>query len=488
MRPHRRLPSIALATAAVALFAADAAAGEPPPAPAAPAPAVADKGPEVRLEFEKYTLDNGLEVVLHRDPAAPQIAVNVWYHVGGGDETPGKSGFAHLFEHMMFQGTKHTGSDVHFPILEEIGATSINGSTTTDRTNYYQTVPRHHLETALWLESDRMGYLLDALTEESFRNQVDVVRNERRQRYDNQPYGMARFAVGRALYAEGHPYRHLVIGLHEDLEGASLDDVRAFFRTWYVPSNATLVLAGDLDVAQAKALVEKWFGGFPKLPKPERRTVATPPPAETRTVEVPDAFAQLEQIQRTWIGPPNLAEGSFELAAAFDVLGSSGWGRLYKRLVVEESLCSVVWAGISGRRHASELIAIARLKPGADRARVEAIMDEEIARLIAEPVSDAELRRVVVTTESELIWGLEGLSERADQLQWFNHYTGDPGYATRYLERLRAVTPASVQAAAAEWLSKPYAQVVTVPAAPPAPPKASDPSEAPSAPSKGDDQ
>ncbi len=238
------------------------------------------EAPRVNLEFDKYVLENGLEVVLHRDTAAPDVAVNLWYHVGSGDEVLGKSGFAHLFEHMMFQGTKHTGEDVHFKTLEEIGASSINGSTTTDRTNYFQTVPRHHVETALWLESDRMGYLLDLLTEESFRNQVDVVRNERRQRYDNRAYGRARFALARTLYPEGHPYRYMTIGRHEDLENASLEDVRAFFRQWYVPSNATLVIAGDFEIADMKALVTKWFGTFPTLPRPTPGKAAPPAIAE----------------------------------------------------------------------------------------------------------------------------------------------------------------------------------------------------------------
>ena len=191
----------------------------------AQAPAVLD------IPFEKYTLGNGLEVILHRDVTAPITVVNVWYHVGSGDESPGKSGFAHLFEHMMFQGTKHTGTDVHFPILQQIGASSVNGTTNPNRTNYFETVPAHQIETALWLESDRMGFLLDSLTEESFRNQVDVVRNERRQRYDDVPYGKARFAVAASLYPEGHPYRYLTIGRHEDLVNAGLVDVQGFFKT-----------------------------------------------------------------------------------------------------------------------------------------------------------------------------------------------------------------------------------------------------------------
>ncbi len=420
----------------------------------------------VALAFEKYELGNGLEVILHVDRTAPIITVNVWYHVGSGDEVAGRSGFAHLFEHMMFQGTKHTGNDVHFPILQEIGASGINGTTNSYRTNYFETVPAHQIETALWLESDRMGFLLDALTEESFKNQVDVVRNERRQRYDNVAYGAARFEVAKALYPEGHPYRYLTIGLHEDLDNASLEDVQAFFRTWYVPANATLTIAGDFEVADMKALVEKWFGSLPGGPEPARREVATPPPAKKISSELSDRFAKLEQIQRTWIGPRALADESYPLEVLMTVLTAEGWGRLSRRLVIEEPLCTSVWAYHDGRGHAGEIVIGAQLKPGTARRRVLAVIDEEIARLSREPVSEAELARVVIGTEAGFVRGLEHIARRADQLQFFNHFTGDPGYMNTYLDKLRAVTPEAVMAAARDWLGKPFSEVVTVPAAP----------------------
>ncbi len=193
------------------------------------------KFPDPRITFKKYTLPNGLEVILHQDKTVPLVAVDVWYHVGSGDEVPGKSGFAHLFEHMMFQGTKNTGEDQHFQILQQIGSSDSNGSTNPNRTNYYEVIPSNQLEVALWLESERMGYLPDAITEKSLANQRDVVRNERRQSYDNVPFGKDAFATAAALYPEGHPYRYLTIGLHEDVEGGSLDDVKGFFRKWYAP-------------------------------------------------------------------------------------------------------------------------------------------------------------------------------------------------------------------------------------------------------------
>ena len=454
----RRLSHLTTGARCAALAALSALVSLPGTASAEPAPT-----PDIDIAFERYTLDNGLEVILHRDPATPIVAVNVWYHVGSGDETPGKSGFAHLFEHMMFQGTKHTGNDVHFPILQQIGASAVNGTTNTDRTNYFETVPAHQIETALWLESDRMGFLLDALTEESFRNQVDVVRNERRQRYDNVPYGKARFEVAASLYPEGHPYRYLTIGRHDDLVNASLDDVRGFFKTWYVPNNATLVIAGDFDPADARALVAKWFGDLPAGPEPKRTEVAPPTLAETVRAEVSDDFAKLAQIQRTWIGPRAFSDDTYPLEVLLEVLGADSWGRLSKRLVVQEPLCTFVRAGLDARGHGSELVVMAQLKPGVDRAKVVAIIDEEIAKMLREPITPAELRRVLVNTESAFVWGLEDLAQRADQLQFFNHFTGDPGFAGKYLAKFRAVTPESVLAAAKTWLSKPFSEVVSVP-------------------------
>src|SRR4051812_14540050 len=248
-----------------------------------------------KLAFEKYTLPNGLEVILAPDPSIPLVAVNVWYHVGSGDEVPGKSGFAYLFEHMMFQGSKNVGSDKHFEVLRKLGSDEINGTTNSDRTNYFEVVPSNQLETGLWLESDRMSHLLEMLDKDALANQIDVVRNERRQRYDNAPYNKARFALQAALYPEGHPYRYFTIGKHEDLVAASVDDVKAFYKTWYVPANATLALVGDFDVATAKQLVTKWFGSFPASKKPAVVTIAAPVVA-AQQLAVEDPFAKLRQI------------------------------------------------------------------------------------------------------------------------------------------------------------------------------------------------
>ncbi len=435
------------------------------PAPSAQAAPPAAE-PTLNIEYERYTLDNGLEVILHRDPSVPLVATNVWFHVGSGDETPGKSGFAHLFEHMMFQGAKHIGKDVHFKILQEIGGTSVNGTTNSDRTNYFEIVPSHQIETALWLESDRMGYLLDLLDEGSLKNQQDVVRNERRQRYDNVPYGRERFVVAEALYPEGHPYRYLTIGRHEDLEGASVEDVKGFFRQWYVPSNATLTIAGDFQIADAKALVTKWFGSFPKTTKPARKQVAAPVLSATVRKEVDDSFARLTRIHYAWHSPPILTDGDFELDVVSSVLGAYGWGRLHRALILDERSAQNVSVYNAGAQHSSVFHVVVDLKPGQDPAKAEAVIARELDKIRKEPITDAEMKRVLIGTESGFIWGLEDLMGRVEQLQMFNHYAGDPGYAPTYLQRLRALTPAKVQATAEKVLGKPRAEIITKPAAP----------------------
>jgi zinc protease len=430
---------------------------------------LADADTDLRIQFERHTLDNGMEVILHRDTTAPLVSVSIWYHVGSGDEVPGKSGFAHLFEHMMFQGAKHIGEDVHFDLLREIGGTGVNGTTNPDRTNYFEIVPSHELETALWLESDRMGYLLDLLNQQSLENQIEVVRNERRQRYDNVPYGLERFAVAAALYPEGHPYRYLTIGRHEDLERASLDDVSAFFEKWYVPSNATLVLAGDFEIAEAKALVDKWFASFPKLPKPEHVVVPAPELKANVRIEIDDAFARLERVHFVWHSPARLSKGDLELDVAAAALGSAGWGRLSKRLIDDEKVAQSVFVSQTAMGFSGTFDIVVTLTPGErerKRERIALAVTEEIDKFIASGPTKAELARHVIGVESGFVWGLEDLAGRANQLQWFNHYAGDPGYTDTYLDRLRSITTTAVQAAAGKWLSKPHVEIVSVPKPP----------------------
>ena len=411
-------------------------------------PAEAD---DPKITFERYTLPNGLEVILAPDKNVPLVSVSVWYHVGSDYEVHGKSGFAHLFEHMVFQGSKHVGDDKHFDILKKIGADSVNGTTNRDRTNYFEVVPSNQLETGLWLESDRMGYLLDKLTDKSLANQIDVVRNERRQRYDNVPYGKARFALYAALYPEGHPSRYLTIGKHEDLEGASLEDVKNFFKTWYVPANATLTLAGDFDMPTAKKLVEKWFGSFPKSVKP--KVVPVPAPSvKSKEITVDDEFAKQRQIQFAWHSPANFAEGDAELDVAAHALTREGPGRLYKALVYERPLATSVSAGQGGAQFSGIFSITVTLRPEANVDEVKKIVAAEVDKLRKDLLTPKELARVVAANEAGVIRRLESLLARGETLQSYNHYLGDPNKITWDLDRYRKTTPEAIRSTVAKYL------------------------------------
>jgi zinc protease len=422
------------------------------------------------IPYERYTLPNGLEVLLHQDARAPLVVVDVWVHVGSGDEVPGKSGFAHLFEHMMFQGSLNTGRDQHFQILSNAGASNINGTTNPDRTNYFEIVPENELETALWLESDRLGFLLPLLDEEQLKNQIDVVRNERRQRYDNVPYGKELFAVSAGLYPEGHPYRYLTIGRHEDLEAASVDDVKAFFSTWYAPQNVTLAIAGDIDIERTKALVQKYFGPLgtgdkkAKVQKPKKRAPKAPKLAKTTRTTVDDPFARLPRVQYAWHSAKIFSDEDIALDVLSMVLGADGWGRLYQRLVVKDQLAQSVSATQNSRGWSSSFHVTATLKPGSDLKAVEAVVAEELLRLQKEGPSAAEMLRAQNGLEAAMIYPLDELLTRAERLQTHNHFTGDPGYMPKLLARYRAQTPATVKRAAQQVLSKPRVEVITQPA------------------------
>ncbi len=468
MPVHRSRAGL-LAVLALALFTGPARPAQAQPA--APAPTgkrAPPPSPDPRIPFETYRLPNGLEVILAPDPTIPLVAVNVWYHVGSGHETVGKTGFAHLFEHMLFQGSKHVGEDKHFDILKQIGADGVNGTTNPDRTNYFEVVPSNQLEAGLWLESDRMAHILPLLTKKSLDNQIEVVRNERRQRYDNVPYGAALLARYDALFPAGHPYKYLTIGRHEDLAGANLDDVKGFWKTWYVPANATLTLVGDFDVDTARRLIEKWFGAFPASARPP--VVKVPPPtpkAERRVLE--DKLAKLRQVTWSFHSPANFADGDAELDILADALSREGTGRLYKALVYSRPLAQSVSAFQNGASFSGTFTITVTLRTGADLAEVERIMTDELTRVRTSPLDGKELARVVASAEAQRIYGLESLMGRANLLQAYNHYLGDPGRISWDLDRYRAATPAGVQAAAARYLDlDKKVVIVTMPAAAPA--------------------
>jgi zinc protease len=405
----------------------------------------------VEVPFETYRLANGLQVVLHKDPRTPIVTVNVWYHVGSKDEPPGKNGFAHLFEHVMFQGSRHVPEDTFFRYLQSAGASDVNGTTNYDRTNYFETLPANRLELALWLESDRMAFLLDHVDNLTFTGQREVVLNERRQNYENAPYGLVPQFLAAALFPEGHPYHRLTIGSPDDLARATLDDVKAFFRAWYVPNNATLVVAGDFDPAQAKALVEQYFGPIPGHPIPAR---AAPPPVslagETR-LDV-EAGVELPRVYVAWPTPAVFAPGDGELDLLARVLSGGKTSRLYKRLVYDARIAKDVAAFQASQQLGSTFEIYATALPGHTAAELLQAIDEELARLRAEGVQGAELARAQTSYLSSAVFAAERDSSRADMLNRYNQFTGDPGYLAKDLARYENATAESVRDAARAWL------------------------------------
>ena len=403
------------------------------------------------IQAEKVTLPNGLEVILDEDHRTPIVTVNVWYHVGSKDEAERRSGFAHLFEHMMFQGSKHVAEDTFFRHLEKAGASGVNGSTNTDRTNYFETVPANQLELALWLESDRMGFLLDHADENTFKSQRDVVKNERRQNYENAPYGLARQFSREELFGKGHPYHLLTIGSMADLEAATMDDVRGFFRRYYVPNNATLTLSGDFDRKKALALVEKYFGPIPRgAAVPRAKASVTPHAGETR-IEM-EASVELPRVHVSWVTPPSFAAGDAELELVGSVLAWGKTSRLHKRLVYDLQIAQSVSARQGSMELAGEFEIVATAKPGHTADEILKVIDEELGKLRAAGVTDAELARVKPAILAGGVFELEKSGTRANRLNSYNHYVGDPNYAARDLARTSAATAEGVSSAARTWL------------------------------------
>jgi len=409
------------------------------------------------LATTRRTLPCGLDVIVHADDSAPQVCVSVWYRVGSSDERPERTGFAHLFEHLFKSAPDRTGGH-HYELLKRAGSTEANASTGTDRTAYYEVVPANQLALALWLESDRMGYFLP-MPEDRLTTQQSVVRAERRQLYEYVPYGAERFALACALYPEGHPHRHLTIGRHDDIQAATLGDVEAFYRTWYVPANATLVISGDVG-ADVDALVDRYFGDFPGSRRPERRAPIAV--ATTRTSgRVDDRFATLPRIHRAWHAPPAFAAGEAELDVLTSAWSAVGTGALWRRLVYETPLAQRVSAWVTSARLGGEVHVSVDLRSGADAAKVRAILDEECARGI-----DARaIERVVTRREAHAIWGLTAMSKRASLLQRYALYTDNPDGIADELARYRAVTPSSVDDALHRWLEpSKMVEIETIPA------------------------
>jgi zinc protease len=407
-----------------------------------------------RLQFEKYTLPNGLEVILSQKRGLPMVAVNLWYHVGPANEEPGRTGFAHLFEHMMFQSSKHVPPDSHIRLLEAAGASDLNGTTDYDRTNYFETVPANQLELALWLESDRMGYLLEKVDQAALSNQQDVVRNERRQSVENQPYGIADEVLIQTLFPPGHPYYGNVIGSHEDIQAVKLDDVKRFFRQYYAPNNASLAIVGDFETAPAKALVEKYFGTLKRGAPVPAIKVDTPKITSERR-KIVTARVELPRVNVAWISPPIFKPGDGEADILATILGGGRSSRLFKKLVYEKQIAQNVTAQQYSLMLGSIFQIEATARPGHTAEELEKAIDEELAALRANPPSTSEVERARNTIETNIIGGIErlgGFGGIADRLNSYNHFLKTPDFLEQDIQRYRAVTPAAVQAFVREHL------------------------------------
>ncbi len=418
---------------------------------------------DVDIPFERFRLDNGLRVVVHEDRKAPIVAVGVWYHVGSKDEKPGKTGFAHLFEHIMFNGSENF-DDEYFKPFEEVGATGQNGTTWFDRTNYFQNVPTPALEMALWMESDRMGHLLGAVTQEKLDNQRGVVQNEKRQG-DNQPYGLVRYRELEGLFPEGHPYRWSTIGSLEDLDAATLDDVKDWFREQYGAANTVLVLAGDINAAEARPLVEKYFGNIDAGPPLAKRTRFVPEKSSITRERMYDRVPQA-RIYRAWVVPGRTTETRAQLDLAAAVLGSGKNSRMYKALVYDAQVATNVSVGVQAHELASIFRITATLKPGGDVNEVNAMIDEILAEYLENGPDEDELDRARTKINAAFIRGVEqvgGFSGKASVLAQGELYAGDPGFYRTRLDWLTSMESDEVLSASRTWLDKPYHQIDVLP-------------------------
>jgi zinc protease len=414
----------------------------------------------MHISYTSHRLDNGLDLLIHEDHGCPIIAVNIWYHVGSKNEKPGRTGFAHLFEHLMFEGSQHYDRGFFQP-LQEAGA-SLNGSTNADRTNYWEVVPTNALELALWMESDRMGYLLPALTQAKFENQREVVLNERRQNYENRPYGFAGMAIASALYAPDHPYHWLTIGGADDIRSARLDDVRAFFQTYYRPRNASLALAGDVHTEQVLAMASDYFGALDPGDEPPPVEFTPPEPMSSEARLLLEDRVELPRLYISWHSPAMFAADDAELDLAAEVLASGKTSRLYRSLVYEERIATEIAASQNSREIGGFFQIVATAAPGRTLVELERAIRRSLTSLIEEGPTTFEMERCQAQAEANFIYRLQtvgGFGGKSDQLNAYNTYLGNPGFFETDLARYRRVTPESMQRAARAWL-RPDGRVV----------------------------
>jgi len=407
----------------------------------------------MRIPVETFHLDNGLFVTLSEDHTAPIVAVNLWYHVGSANERPGRTGFAHLFEHMLFQGSAHVGSNEHFELIQRAGGT-LNGSTWLERTNYFETVPSNELALALWLEADRMGELLPAMTQEKLDTQRDVVKNERRWSVDNQPYGTMLEKMQELVFPSSHPFQHSLIGSMEDLSAASLDDVAQFFATYYTPDNAVLSVAGDLDSVETRNLVNRYFGPIPKgKGKPPLPPMNLPPVFGTRLREVVYDNVSLPRLFMAFRSPVLGSEKYYAASVTSAVLGLRKGSRLHRSLVRERQIAADAGAFTFDLAKGTDLLVIdVTARPETGVTQLEEEVDRELDVIRREGISEGEVKRAVALIETDLVASLQSAGERADRLSMFATYFKQPGLANEQTDRYRAVTAQRVNEFVSERL------------------------------------
>jgi zinc protease len=417
-------------------------------------------GQALRVPYTTFTLPNGLQVIVHEDHAVPVVAVNTWFHVGSSDEQPGRTGFAHLFEHIMFMGSQHVPTGEFDRLLEGAGADN-NGSTTEDRTNYYETGPSNALALMLWLDSDRLGYLLPEITPDKVDLQRGVVQNERRQSYENRPYGLAEENILQRLYPSQHPYHWPVIGSMADLQAATIDDVRRFFQTYYTPNNATLAIAGDITPGDARRLVERYFGDIPRGPAVTRSA----PPAVRLDADVLSTLEDRVQVPRVydaWHTVKAFAEGDAALDVVANILAGGRSSRLYRRLVYELQIATDVVAFQDGSRRDGKFELWATARPGHDLTELQRVIDEEVARLARDGPSEREVDRARNTFEAQFLSRIERAGGKADQLNFYNYFVATPDYFQKDLDRYSKVTPGAVQTALRTYVLGAHRVVLSV--------------------------
>ena len=420
------------------------------------------ENPIPKIAVEKIQLANGLDVLMVEDHRLPRVSVSIWYHVGPVNEEPGRTGFAHLFEHMMFQKSKHVPEDAFFRTLEAAGSSDANGTTDQDRTTYFETVPANQLELTFWLESDRMGYLLDELTADSFKNQQDVVRNERRQSVENQPYGIVDEAVTHALFPKNHPYYADVIGSHQDIQSAQVADVRKFFKQYYGPNNASLAIVGDIDKVKTRQLVEKYFGSLKRGPQVPPVQVTTPEITAERRIIVKDRI-ELPRLYMAWLTPPIFKSGDAEAQLAAIVLGQGKSSRLYQSLVYDKQIAQDVYAYCEPFTLDSEWIIQATAREGHTLEEIEKEIDAQLDSFRQSGPTPQELDRAKASIETGILFSLErngGFDGIADRINMYNHHLKNPDYLAEDINRFRKATAPDVQAVAAKYLVKSARAVV----------------------------